>query len=178
MKSIDELTKEHDAVRIMLDIMNGMALQLERDNTIEQKHIFGAVEFAQVFVDSCHHSKEEDFLFPVLQQAGKKVSLMQELLGEHEQGRRLIKDLKEKAADIPANSKKIQSVISEYTALIDRHIEKENNDLFAEAEECLSDIRDAELYEAFERIEQEEVGEGRHEEFHALLKELSEIYRV
>ena len=177
MKSIDELTKEHDAVRIMLDIMNGMALQLEQDNTIEQKHIFGAVEFAQVFVDSCHHSKEEDFLFPVLQQAGKKVSLMQELLGEHEQGRRLIKDLKEKAADISADSKKIQSVISEYTVLIDRHIEKENNDLFAEAEaeECLSNIRDAELYKEFERIEQEEVGEGRHEEFHALLKELSEL---
>jgi hypothetical protein len=44
------------------------------------------------------------------------------------------------------------------------------------AEVRFSAEKQEELLEKFERIEQERIGTGRHEEFHKLLHHLKEIY--
>jgi hemerythrin-like domain-containing protein len=176
MKSIDELIKEHKAVKMMLEIMEGMAQRFEKEGTVDKQHLKQAVEFCRVFVDHCHHSKEEDNLFPAIQKAGKKENLMQELLGEHELGRGHVKAVADMADDIDNHAVEIEKHLTDYIALLYRHIDKEDNDLFVAAEDALSEIKDAELFAAFERIEREEVGEGRHEAFHSMLDELSDLY--
>ena len=40
----------------------------------------------------------------------------------------------------------------------------------------MSDAQKEELLKGFERVERERIGEGKHEEFHALLDQLREIY--
>jgi hemerythrin-like domain-containing protein len=57
------------------------------------------------------------------------------------------------------------------------HIEKENVVLFVIADNHLSNKRQQELFDGFEKIEEERIGIGKHEEFHALLKKLSGIYK-
>lgn len=43
-------------------------------------------------------------------------------------------------------------------------------------DKVLSQVKQSELEEAFERLEVERIGLGKHEEFHKLLHQLKEIY--
>jgi hemerythrin-like domain-containing protein len=63
-----------------------------------------------------------------------------------------------------------------YVSLMRDHIEKENNVLYVMADSRLSEKRQDELFEGFEKIEEERIGIGKHEEFHGLLKKLSGTY--
>jgi hypothetical protein len=44
------------------------------------------------------------------------------------------------------------------------------------ADSLLSEQSQDELFEGFEKIEEDRIGVGKHEEFHGLLKKLSGIY--
>jgi hemerythrin-like domain-containing protein len=48
--------------------------------------------------------------------------------------------------------------------------------LYPLAEDNLSSEKQPELAKEFEKIETEKIGAGKHEEFHALLEQLEEIY--
>ncbi|NLG51436.1 MAG: hemerythrin, partial [Chloroflexi bacterium] len=50
------------------------------------------------------------------------------------------------------------------------------NVLYPIADARLGPEEDEALVEGFERIEEEQIGEGRHEEFHELLDRLEDIY--
>ena len=63
-----------------------------------------------------------------------------------------------------------------YISLLKDHIEMENNVLFVAADNRLSKQKQDELFEGFEKIEADRIGIGKHEEFHGLLKNLSQIY--
>ena len=63
-----------------------------------------------------------------------------------------------------------------YITLLNKHIDKENNVLFALAEENLSEEKQTELWEGFERIETQRIGPGRHEAFHHMIASLERIY--
>ena len=75
-----------------------------------------------------------------------------------------------------SSSKDVLKNAHGYISLLTDHIEKENSVLFVMAENLLSEKRQDELFEGFERIQQDRIGVGKHEEFHGLLKKLSGIY--
>ncbi|MGZ9190578.1 MAG: hemerythrin domain-containing protein, partial [Nitrospira sp.] len=63
-----------------------------------------------------------------------------------------------------------------YTQLLLAHIDKEDNVLYPIADARLTAETQAALSVAFERVEEERVGHGRHEAFHALMDRLSGEY--
>ncbi len=63
-----------------------------------------------------------------------------------------------------------------YVQVLGEHINKENSVLFVMAEQNLPPEEHARLAEGFEKIEQERIGPGVHESYHALLEELSAKY--
>ena len=75
-----------------------------------------------------------------------------------------------------SSSKEVLKNARAYISLLRDHIEKENNVLFVMADNLLSEKRQDELFEGFEKIEEERIGVGKHEEFHGLLNKLSGIY--
>jgi len=135
-----------------------------------------------VFVDKCHHAKEEEFLFPALEAAGvpREGGPIGVLMDEHEQGRRLVTRLKKAVINYTSGDKtataNVQVIVAEYVALLTQHIEKETNVLFAMADAKLDTSKDNELFEAFEQLEEERIGPGKHEEFHELLHRLEHQY--
>jgi len=64
----------------------------------------------------------------------------------------------------------------DYISLLNQHIDKENNVLFPIAEKQLSEAKLAELLKGFERIEEQKIGVGRHEEFHKMIDQLESAY--
>jgi hemerythrin-like domain-containing protein len=63
-----------------------------------------------------------------------------------------------------------------YVNLLRDHIYKEDNVLYPMADQNLSDNAQEELTKEFDRIEKEIIGEGKHEVYHELLKNLKSIY--
>lgn len=63
-----------------------------------------------------------------------------------------------------------------YGRLLVAHIDKENNVLYVMAERVLSADKMAEMAKSFLRIEELEIGPNKHEEFHATLHALKDIY--
>jgi hemerythrin-like domain-containing protein len=64
----------------------------------------------------------------------------------------------------------------DYIALLDFHIEKENNVLFPMAIKHLPENMLVEMKNEFDKIESEKIGVGKHEDFHQMLHALERIY--
>jgi hemerythrin-like domain-containing protein len=182
MKATDELKNEHEGIKIMLGVLQAVAGKVKSGERVDTQHLDGILEFLTVFVDKCHHGKEEEFLFPALEAVGvpRQGGPIGVMLSEHEQGRKLVAKLTEavtryKSGDI-ADASSVQLIIDDYVALLAQHISKENTVLFAMADAELDAKTDTGLFEAFEQLERERIGIGKHEEFHKLLDQLQKTY--
>jgi hemerythrin-like domain-containing protein len=167
-----DLRAEHQGVLAVLKIMEAMALRLGKGLGVESAHWEQALDFLKVFVDKCHHGKEEDFLFPALEAAGvpRQGGPIAVLLAEHQEGRRLVKAMA--GAQGPERAKSIRA----YVNLLRDHIAKEDGVLFPLADQRLAPARQGELAQAYERLENERIGPGRHEAFHAMIETLTYTY--
>ena len=66
--------------------------------------------------------------------------------------------------------------IRSYAELLEQHINKENNVLFAMADRVLTEETQDGLFEEFEELEEDVIGRGKHEELHKRLERLSGTY--
>lgn len=182
MEPITELKNEHRGVETMLRIIEAVSKRYAGGHEVDAGDFDAILEFLTVFVDRCHHGKEEDFLFPALEAAGvpRDQGPIGILLQEHEQGRRLVAGLRDAAKDFTsgdkAAGKTIEKTALDYVDLLGQHIEKEESVLFPMAADMLGADKQAELSEAFEKLEEDRIGPGKHEEFHQLLHRLKQVY--
>jgi hemerythrin-like domain-containing protein len=103
------------------------------------------------------------------------------MLAEHEEGRSLTRAMREAAerlqAGQPQAKDQLVSSALGYVALLRQHIAKEDRMLFPMADEVLDASRQADIAEAFERIEKEETGPGVHERYMAVAQALAKEAR-
>lgn len=173
------LRKEHEGILRMLDATDEVVRLLYRGERVAPETLTGLLEFFRLFADRCHHGKEEDLLFPLLEKkglprAGGPIGVM---LDEHEQGRALVREMVEAAEaygrDTPEAGRRWAEAARGYATLLRQHIHKENNVLFMVAENLLSNAEQQELARAFEKVEEEKMGPGTHERLHALMEKLA-----
>ena len=182
MKPTEELMQEHEAIKLMLRILESAGEKLEAGEKVDVADLEGMLEFIMVFADKCHHHKEEDLLFPALQRVGvpKEQGPIGVMLMEHESGRNYVRGMaggieKYKSGDANASGQ-IAANARNYIRLLSDHIYKEDNVLYPIADARLSGKDQETLHDEFSRVEREIVGEGRHEEFHRLLDRLQKKY--
>jgi hemerythrin-like domain-containing protein len=182
MMGMEDLRNEHSEITIMLDILEKICELLDAGEDVNHEHLEQLHDFMVVFVDQCHHAKEEESLFPTLENidGDESKKLIEILLTEHKTGRKYAKAIGEA---ISANEKidsqnraKIVKYGRYYIRLLVQHIDKENNILFTLAEKKLSGEQNQELFEEFEILEKEKIGLGKHEQLHEILHQLADIY--
>jgi hemerythrin-like domain-containing protein len=177
MDPLEDLREEHGAIMKVFSILQGLARKMEEHNPEAVDHLRRIMEFMTVFVDSCHHAKEEDFLFPAMQKARTKDGhLIEELISEHEKGRRMIGTIDAALGGMNRGQEPgavvLVKTINDYIQLFRTHIRKENGILFPEARELLSSSDQQDMAREFEKLEEERIGKGRHEAFHRTIEEL------
>lgn len=182
MIATKQLTDEHKSIKLMLNILEEICKRLESGEKVDLDHLDRIVEFIKVFADRCHHSKEEDLLFPAMEEAGvpKEGGPIGVMLTEHDYGREYVRGIsqaisKYRSGDTEASVDIVKNAKG-YIELLTQHIYKEDNILYPIADKFLSEKKQEELYEEFEKIEKERIGEGIHERFHELLHYLQDIY--
>jgi hemerythrin-like domain-containing protein len=182
MKPTEDLIHEHNAIKVMLDIMSKIAGNINKDKVSSTKEIEEIVDFLRTFADKCHHGKEENALFPALVEAGipEENGPIGVMLHEHTIGRGYIKEIDDNVGNykmgVTGSAQSIADTLLKYVTLLQNHIQKEERILFPMAEKVLSTSRQDEVFGKFEQIEEEVVGHGIHEQYHELLKELKGKY--
>ncbi len=182
MMGVEDLRHEHTEIALMLDILERICELLDSGEEVKPEHLTQLHDFMVVFVDKCHHSKEEEFLFPTLKNinGNETKKLIDVLIQEHEAGRKYAHAIGEAISDKKGMGSVDRSNIIKYgrhyIKLLVQHIGKENNALFTMAEKKLSVEQDQELFEGFEIVEKEKIGIGEHEKLHEMLHRLAGIY--
>jgi len=178
MLATEVLRKEHDAILKMLDALDRTSQQITGGRTVEAARLQGMVEFFQLFADRCHHGKEEDLLFPMLEakglpRGGGPIGVM---LSEHDRGRGLVQEMAAAASEYEAHpapaARRWVAAAGTYSALLREHIMKENNVLFRMAEQMLTADEQRALAAEFEQVEIAKMGAGTHERLHERMEAL------
>jgi hemerythrin-like domain-containing protein len=180
VKSATEvLRREHEAIVRMLDASEVVADRLSAGTKVEPEILSQLLEFFRLFADRCHHEKEEEHLFPLLERkgllrAGGPIGVM---MDEHTQGRAQMERMTVAAeayrhGDTMAGRRWAEAM-RRYSTLLRQHIDKENHVLFVLAERLMSPAEQEAMVAAFERSEIEKMGAGTHERLHAMMDRLS-----
>ena len=176
----EELEREH---RVIQQVVGGMAMlieKLESGRQVEAAVLTDLSEFMQTFGDRCHHGKEEDYLFKLLEKKGVPVSgcPLAVLLHEHEKGRSLMADLKLTAETYirtpHAGTEALIGTLRKLIELYPAHICKEDYLLFPMANKLLNDSEQRELLARFEQHDSE-IGIDVHHGFEQLAGRLLEM---
>ena len=171
------LRKEHDAILRMLDATDEVIRRIDAGSKVKPETLNNLVEFFRLFADKCHHGKEEDLLFPLLEKRGmaRVAGPTGVMLHEHEVGRALVREMAV-AAESCSRGENAQTrwarAAGSYTDLLRQHIAKENNILFVMAENLLTAQEQENLAAEFEKAEIEKMGAGTHERLHTRMDEL------
>jgi hemerythrin-like domain-containing protein len=179
MRTATEILRhEHEAILKMITATEEVARRLDRGETVRPEILRNLLEFFRLFADRCHHGKEEDLLFPLLEAKGlpREGGPIGVMLHEHDEGRAFIRQMAEAADAYPSAPQSAGPRWAEparqYATLLRAHIDKENHVLFRLAEQILSGAEQARLAEDFARVEVEKMGAGTHERLHAMMDEL------
>ena len=182
MKATEALKHEHEAVKLMMRIMEAISARIRSGLKVQRQDLDNMTDFLRVLVDRCHHAKEEEILFPILEEAGipKTGGPIGVMLAEHEQGREYTRNISRNLINFEAadNSRamELSNNMKAYIELLDEHILKENDVLFQMADKVLTEEVQEKLYDRFEELEEEVIGLGKHEELHKMLEKMSAIY--
>ncbi len=185
MKATEMLKEEHRGVKLALRILDQLAARIADnpggESAAHTEDFAKLIEFSRVFVDKCHHAKEEEVLFPALLAAGlpREGGPVQVMLAEHAAGRNLVAAM-EAALTRYRSGALAAAALSEaardYAELLTNHIDKEDNVLYPIADARIGADIQAGMVEAFENIEADRIGAGTHARFHEMLKEFKSKY--
>jgi hemerythrin-like domain-containing protein len=176
MEAVNVLRDEHHGVLVVLEQLRRAAAAAEAGVAVPAAIFQDIREYFVVFVDRCHHTKEEEAVFPRLLQHGGNADLVDELEQGHDRGRKLSASYAEAVgAYVPGDQRsgrRLAAASREYAAFLQEHIEAEAADLFPHMEAMLSSEDEAMVRE-FDRIEEEQIGPGTHERLHGMIEELA-----
>jgi hemerythrin-like domain-containing protein len=166
----------------MLKILKIAGQRFQLGEKVNIEHLEKLLNFLKIFADTCHHGKEEKYLFTALEAIfnSQEKLMISQMLEDHKTGQNHIKNLSEAFADYKAGNLKagykIAETIRNYIELLTQHIQRENNVLFQLADDHLSEDQQTALYETFEEFEETAIGMGTHEKLHSIIHELKGIY--
>ena len=182
MTPTEELVREHGDILVMLQIVREMVRRLETGEPVDPDHLENAVDFIRNYADKYHHAKEEDFLFPAMEEAGVPAEggPIGAMLAEHDEGRGYVRTAAEaidayRGGDAAAG-KIIAANLRNYAGLLESHIAKENQILYPIADARIGESGQRELRWAFDQVGKKPEMIEHRDRCQGILTELYPIY--
>lgn len=180
MYASEDLRNEHEVILFGMVILEKMTEMIHEGKKLDTGDAADMVNFLRLFADKCHHGKEEGYLFPAMVEAGvpSDAGPIGQMLLEHNKGRGYIGEMDASIGREDIKEDKFIIAAQSYISLMRAHISKENNVLFQLGDKILSEEKQLQLLEQFERFEQEVMGKEVHDKLHALLRDLESKYLI
>jgi len=184
MLPTEQLMQDHRVIERMCAVLKAIAFRVDKGQDIPKDFFPRAVDFIRNFADRTHHGKEEDNLFPALEQHGvpRQGGPVGVMLEEHDQGRAYVRGMDEAAPQVAAGDeaalKKAAQNARGYADLLVPHINKEDNILYAMADRSFSRDEQQQLTEKFAGIEAERMGPEKRQAYVNLVENLEKELRL
>ncbi len=184
MRPTEILMQEHRVIEQVLNCLEIIAQRAEADSKLDTDSANQAIDFLRNFADRCHHSKEEDCLFPMLEKKGFSpdegpTDVMRQ---EHEAGRQYICGMAEATAAVATgDSQAIGAFASNaraYVLLLREHIQKEDHCLFQMADQALSEQEQQQVLDSFAHVEHDDMGPETHQKYLGIASNLAKRFGV
>lgn len=178
MTATEVLRHEHNIIMKVLGAGRREAEAITDSGKMNVEKLDKILDFCRVFLDQCHHGKEEEYLFPTMEKRGVPADKgpIAVMLHEHEGGRNTVKAISEALARAKQGDAAATEAVAANLAILDEHlrshINKENEVLFPMADKVFTPEDQQALMASFEKHKAEEIGEGVHEKYHQLAHEL------
>jgi hemerythrin-like domain-containing protein len=174
-KATDVLSDEHRVIERVLAVVEKLAAAPVEGSLDSWKK---ALDFFRYFADQCHHLKEEQVLFPAMEEHGipRDGGPVGMMLMEHEEGRTYVRSMLAAIALVETKNEAAKEILVDkakaYLRLLKDHIQKEDEILFKIADDIISRDEQKQLLRSFEEHEAKEIGEGVHEKYLGVAEEL------
>ncbi len=175
---VDVLVQEHQVILAVLETIQQEVRALRAADPVRPEFWRSTLDFLTTFVDTCHHGKEEDVLFPALARNGlpEQQGPVGVMRHEHEHGRQLVRRIHADVAALAGTA--LAGDAQAYITFLREHIAKENEILFPLAKRVLPPDALAAMRDGFRHIESDVVGDGTHCRFLGLARELCEANSI
>jgi hemerythrin-like domain-containing protein len=152
MKCTDLLIQDHKIILRCLDVLQQMALCVEKGQPPVEQDVVTLLGFLRAFADEHHQMKEESALFPeLLRASSKQDGPLHQMLFEHDQERSLVEGLEESL--FTKHGIEFVQFANRLTSLIRNHIYKEDNILFDIVDRSISDEQDEKVVAEFSNFQ-------------------------
>jgi len=178
MSATNQLREEHKIIEKVLKAMELLILMLKEGKDVPVEILNDTVDFITNFTDRCHHSKEEDALFPALEEKGmpREMGPIAVMLREHEQARDIARALGETVTKYGEGNKEAKQSIIQFAVLyvghIKQHIFKENNILFNIADSILQ-VESSKVDEDLKKIQDTKIPKEVYDQYKKLADSLA-----
>jgi hemerythrin-like domain-containing protein len=182
MRPTKVLMDEHRNIERVLDCLERMTVLADTSGHLDGASAREALAFFRGYADRCHHGKEEDLLFPMMEKKGfpRQDGPLAVMCDEHETGRAHIRAMDEAIDGAQTgDSGAMQSFARharDYVLMLREHIQKEDHCLFRMADEALSAGEQQELTEQFERVDRDLPADATPQELLRIADRLVERY--
>src|SRR5690348_364126 len=136
MHPTEILSQEHRVIESKLDEVEQQIQGIAAGAPLPRAFFDEALDFFRNFADGCHHAKEENLLFPRMQERGvpERGGPIGVMLSEHDAGRAYLRAVRENLDAATEGSEQARAQVVEnaagYIALLRQHIQKEDQILF------------------------------------------------
>lgn len=172
------LKDEHRTIGRVLAVLERLLERDEAGRGFERAALARCVEFFRLFADACHHHKEEELLFPLLEARGipREGGPIGVMLYEHRLGRghvAAMAEALERAGDGDGEAReRFRGAAESYLDLLAQHIFKEDQVLFPMGDGVLSEEDQADLAGRFCSLDCPAITGRTHAQLAAIADEL------
>ena len=172
------LKAEHQVILRVIGVLDRLMTKFESGGGLETGSLGKCVDFFRNFADACHHAKEEELLFPVLEKRGipREQGPIGVMIYEHNLARGYTKDMGE-ALDARQRGEsgaeqRFHVAAREYIELLGGHIATEDSVLFNMGDSVMTEDDQGSLCSQFCEVGCRSFGGKNREELEQMASEL------
>jgi hemerythrin-like domain-containing protein len=174
--TVDQLKSEHVLFQRALEVLKAATRRLSSGRDVGLPSLRALLQFFETYVSGIHQAKEDELLFPMLEQIGiPRDGPIAVMHSEHDQMRQQVGRLLQLVdgdMTAPAARERFCLAATEFEQLQSNHIVKEDRVMFVLAERFLRGAEEERLTRAFEQLERERQGAALHADFALLVEDL------
>ncbi len=123
----EDIINEHEEILLGLKIMETISGLIKTGKEALLKELEEISQCLKLFVDKCHHGKEEELLFTAMERAGipKEKVIIGQMLEEHQESRQCLEIMDKAIAGKGTFPEAFLKSYDAYLFLLRKHIEKE-----------------------------------------------------
>ena len=179
MEALRVITEEHQNLWRIATTIDLVADEMEAGSKVDPVFFDSIFDYIEQFMDACHHSKEDDYFFPVLRQrSSEAAAILDRLQAEHRNGPEVLKSLRKQLAATAAGTlgnAEFAAALRTYTQSLKNHIRTEEKDAMPLARQVLTAEDWAGIDRAFLDNDDPLFGEKAKAEFRELFHRVASL---